>query len=120
MVAERNNRRALVASAAIVGAAVLGCSAVVGRYHQNVALEQFLLVPANGPMLFSHPGGPASLPLACPFFCAAVQLRVAVRVVLVFLVICVQLRVSVRVVLVVLVICVAVRVVLVVLVICGT
>jgi hypothetical protein len=87
MVAERNNRRALVASAAIVGAAVLGCSAVVGRYHQNVALEQFLLVPANGPMLFSHPGGLAPLPLACLFLCAAVQLRVAVRVVLVVLVI---------------------------------
>ena len=88
MVAERNNRRALVASAAIVGAAVLGCSAVVGRYHQNVALEQFLLVPANGPMLFSHPGGPASLPPAFPFLCAAVQLRVAVRVVLIVLVLC--------------------------------
>jgi len=83
MVAERNNRRSLVVSVTIVGAAVFGCSAVVGRYHQNVALEQFLLVPANGFTLFSHPGGADSLPLACP--CAAVLLRVAVRVVLIVL-----------------------------------
>ena len=50
-------RRALAASAAIVGAALLACAAVVGRYRQQTALEQFLLVPMNGPMLFSHPGG---------------------------------------------------------------
>ena len=51
-------RSALAASAAIVGAALLGCAAVVGRYRQQqTELEQFLLVPMNGPMLFSHPGG---------------------------------------------------------------
>jgi hypothetical protein len=51
------NRRALAATAAMVGAGVLACGAVVGRYHQQTALEQFMLVPVNGPMLFSHPGG---------------------------------------------------------------
>jgi hypothetical protein len=53
-----HNRRALAATAAMVGAGVLACGAVVGRYHsQKTALEQFMLVPVNGPMLFSHPGG---------------------------------------------------------------
>jgi hypothetical protein len=53
-----DTKRALAASAAIVGAALLGCAAVVGRYRQQqTELEQFLLVPMNGPMLFSHPGG---------------------------------------------------------------
>jgi hypothetical protein len=54
----RDRKTLLCASAAIVGAAVLACAAVVGRYHQQkTELEQFLLVPMNGPMLFSHPGG---------------------------------------------------------------
>jgi len=54
----RDRKAELCASAAIVGAAVLACAAVVGRYHQQkTELEQFLLVPMNGPMLFSHPGG---------------------------------------------------------------
>jgi hypothetical protein len=59
----RDRKALLCASAAIVGAAVLACAAVVGRYHQQkTELEQFMLVPMNGPMLFSHPGGePSSL-----------------------------------------------------------
>jgi len=47
----------LVASAAIVGAGLLGGAAIIGRYRQQTALEQFMLVPVTGPMLFSHPGG---------------------------------------------------------------
>ena len=59
------DRKALLASAAIVGAAVLACAAVVGRYRQQkTELEQFLLVPMNGPMLFSHPGGEPRRPRA--------------------------------------------------------
>ena len=51
------NKKVLAASAAIVGAGLLGCGAVVGRYHQQqTALEEFMIVPSN-PMLFSHPGG---------------------------------------------------------------
>ena len=57
-----HNRRALAATAAMVGAGVLACGAVVGRYHsQKTALEQFMLVPVNGPMLFSHPGGTSAM-----------------------------------------------------------
>jgi hypothetical protein len=57
--APRDNKRALAASAAIVGAAVLGCGAVVGRYHQQVALEQFMLVPVNStrPSCWKRSGG---------------------------------------------------------------
>ena len=59
------DRKALWASAAIVGAAVLACAAVIGRYRQQkTELEQFLLVPMNGPMLFSHPGGEPYSPSA--------------------------------------------------------
>jgi len=50
-------KKVLAASAAIVGAGLLGCVGVVGRYQQQTALEQFMLVPVNSPMLFSHPGG---------------------------------------------------------------
>ena len=61
----RDRKTLLCASAAIVGAAVLACAAVVGRYHQQkTELEQFLLVPMNGPMLFSHPGGEPRRPRA--------------------------------------------------------
>lgn len=54
------NRKAFAASAAIIGAGLLGCAGVVGRYQQQTALEQFVLVPVNGPMLFSSPGGTAT------------------------------------------------------------
>ena len=50
-------KRLLAASAAIVGAGLLGSAAIIGRYRQQTALEEFMLVPVAGPMLFSHPGG---------------------------------------------------------------
>ena len=48
----RYNRSTLAATAAMVGAGVLVCAAVVGDYLQQTALEQFMLVPVIGPMLF--------------------------------------------------------------------